>query len=420
VEEDDPAERPACVEPLRRNPVTLHVAQIGFHIDPQGREPARLMEDWPTLIDVAEAAERAGTRVSVVQACSRTETLHRNGVSYHFFAADPRALTAACASGFGPLIRSLKADVFHVHGLCFPADAQILADIAPGVPILLQDHASRPPPIWRQWRRRAWRRGFAVASAISFCATEQSQPFAAAGLLGERTEIYEIPESSSRFTPGDQMEARERTHLTGDPCLLWVGHLDTNKDPLTVLAGISAAARELPRLRLYCCFANAPLLGAVQRRIATDAQLRDRVHLLGRLPHQRIELLMRAADIFVLGSHREGSGYSLIEALACGLPPVVTDIPSFRSLTGTGSVGKLWPCDDPRALCQALLSISRSANSQMRATVRAHFEHGLSFRALGVKLMTVYADVLMRKRSSWTATQQQEVNKAILSSETRL
>ena len=41
----------------------------------------------------------------------------------------------------------------------------------------------------------------------------------------------------------------------------------------------------------------------------------------------RVEELMRAADIFTLGSHREGSGYALTEALACGLPPVVTDIP---------------------------------------------------------------------------------------------
>ena len=62
---------------------------------------------------------------------------------------------------------------------------------------------------------------------------------------------------------------------------------------------------------------------------------------------------MRAADVFVLGSHREGSGYSLIEALACGLPPVVTDIPSFRSLTAAGAVGALWPCGDARALGDA-------------------------------------------------------------------
>ena len=81
---------------------------------------------------------------------------------------------------------------------------------------------------------------------------------------------------------------------------------------------------------------------------------------------------MRAADLFVLGSHREGSGYSLIEALACGLPPVVTDIPSFRSLTGGGAVGKLWPCDDPRALCEAL--VGARFDPATRAAVRAHFD----------------------------------------------
>ncbi len=110
---------------------------------------------------------------------------------------------------------------------------------------------------------------------------------------------------------------------------------------------------------------------------------------------------MRAADIFVLGSHREGSGYSVIEALACGLPPVVTDIPSFRSLTGAGSVGMLWPCDDPRRPVRSACSRLRVASGpEMRAAVRAHFERELSFNALGVKLMAMYEDVLARKRGA--------------------
>lgn len=117
------------------------------------------------------------------------------------------------------------------------------------------------------------------------------------------------------------------------------------------------------------------------------------------MPHGRIELLMRAADIFVLGSHREGSGYSLIEALACGLPPVVTDIPSFRSLTKNGSVGKLWPCGDSRALCQALLTTANCSGAAVRAAVRTHFEAELSSHALGMKLAAMYADVLGRQRA---------------------
>ncbi|MGH9640945.1 MAG: glycosyltransferase family 4 protein [Terriglobales bacterium] len=366
---------------------SLHAIQLGFYNDPAARLPRQLLDAWPTLVDVAQAARQAGIRVSVVQASSHRECLERDGVRYHFLPPG--------RANLGELFRRLDPDIFHVHGLMFPRELLSLAALAPGVPILLQDNANGPPRIWR---RGLWRRGLSVAAGIMFCAVEQARPFAAAGLVSGHTQLYEIPESTSRFSPGDPVEARRVTGLAGEPAVLWVGHLNANKDPITVLGGVSAAARTLPRLQLHCCFGEAPLLEAVQARIAADPELRGRVHLHGRVSHDRVEQLMRAADIFVLGSHREGSGYSLIEALASGLPPVVTDIPSFRSLTGAGAVGMLWPCDDPQALCRALLSIVPRADARMRGAVRAHFERELSFAALGLKLAAMYEDAVGRAR----------------------
>jgi glycosyltransferase involved in cell wall biosynthesis len=376
-------------------PRQLHVAQISFFSDPQGRLPAQLLDAWPTLVDVAEAVCRTGIRVSVVQASGHTEQLVRNGVRYYFlpFGAAPTATRENAV--FRELLHGLAPEVFHVHGLGFPRDVLSLAALAPGVPIILQDHANRPPRIWR---RALWRQGMSVAAAITFCALEQARPFANAGLVHPQTRLYEVPESTTRFTPGDQQEARRATHVSGEPLVLWVGHLNENKDPLTVLEGVRDAARALPGLQLWCCFGTAPLLREVQRRVTTDRVLRGRVHLLGRVSHERVEQLMRAADVFVLGSHQESTGYSLIEALACGLPPVVTDIPSFRSLTGAGAVGRLWPCSDPRALCEALLSVAALVDPAMRASVRVHFERELSFDSLGAKLAAMYAELLERKR----------------------
>jgi glycosyltransferase involved in cell wall biosynthesis len=391
----------------------LHVVQISFFSDPEGRSPLKLLDAWPTLVDVAEAACRSGIRVSVVQASSHSERLVRQGVRYYFLPFGEGQRTYRENAALGELLGSLAPDVFHVHGLGFPRDVLSLASLAPGVPIILQDHANGPPRIWR---RALWRREMSVASGLAFCALEQARPFADAGLVFPKTQLYEVPESTSRFAPGDRQEARRVTNLKGDPAVLWVGHLNANKDPLTVLEGISAAARELPRLQLFCCFGAAPLLRNVQSRIAADPGLRDRVHLLGRVPHERIEQLMRAADLFVLGSHREGSGYSLIEALACGLPPVVTDIPSFRSLTGAGTVGMLWPCDDPHALCDALRSVAAGIDSGMRAAVRAHFDHELSLDSLGLKLAAMYEDVLGRKRGTVAATRRSEEYGAIRTS----
>jgi glycosyltransferase involved in cell wall biosynthesis len=232
-----------------------------------------------------------------------------------------------------------------------------------------------------------------AADGVAFCARGQAEPFLKLRLLQARTKVYEIPESASRFTPGDQAEARLATGLTGDPCVLWVGHLNTNKDPLTVLDGVSLAARHLPGLQLWCCFATAPLLAAARRRIDGDSQLQGRVHLLGRVPHERIESLMRAADLFVLGSHREGCSFSVLEAMACGLPPVVTDIPSFRTLTGDGAAGGHWPCGDAQQLAQLLVQLASQPRAVLRAAARKQFDNELSFAAFGRKLCAAYCDL---------------------------
>jgi glycosyltransferase involved in cell wall biosynthesis len=387
----------------------LHVVQISFFNDPAGRKPAELLEAWPSLVDVANAACRAGVRVTVVQASSHSERLERDGVYYHFLPFGAALPEIRRSAAFGELLRQLAPDVLHVHGLGFLRDIQALAAIAPGIPIVLQDHANRVP---RFWRRASWRRGLSVAAGISFCALQQARPFVAAGLVDSRTKLYGIPESTSRFAPADQTQARSTTGVAGDPAVLWVGNLDANKDPLTILDGISETARALAHLQLYCCFGAAPLLRTVQERIAADPLLRDRVHLLGRVPHARIEQLMRAADVFVLGSHREGSGFSLIEALACGLPPVVTDIPSFRSLTGGGAVGMLWPCDDARAFAAALQSVVARSGGQMRTAVRAHFERELSFDALGLQLARMYQDLLERNASNAISTLPRRADRA--------
>jgi glycosyltransferase involved in cell wall biosynthesis len=373
----------------------LHAVQISFFSDPDGRLPAQLLDTRPTLVDIADAARRSDIRMSVVQASAHSERLTRGGVPYYFLPFGNGRRSFPKNAALGRLLREVHPDILHVHGLCFPRDVLSLATLAPGVPIILQDHANRPP---RLWHRALWRRGMSRAAGIAFCASDQAQPFAAAGLLDSATRVYEIPESTSRFSPGDRQQARRMTGVEGDPAILWVGHLDANKDPLTVLKGISAAARELPHLRLFCCFGTAPLLSEVLDLITADPQLSGRVRLLGRVPHGHIEQLMRAADLFVLGSHREGSGYSLIEALACGLPPVVTDIPSFRSLTGRGAVGKLWACGDPLALCAAIRSVGARTDPDTRALVRAHFDRELSFDSLGRKLAAMYEDVLERRR----------------------
>ena len=374
----------------------LHVAQISFFNDLQDRLPEELLAVWPSVVDIAECASSAGVRVSVIQASRHSRRVLRNGVSYYFLPFGRATPANAISDDFMSLLRELTPDVLHVQGLGFPHDVlSLAATVPPEAPIVLQDHADCVPPLWRRY---LWRRAFAATAAISFCSAAQAQPFAEAGLLSAGTRVYEIPESTSRFTPGDEEAARRELNVEGGPLLAWVGHLDANKDPLTVLEGVSRAVPILAGLHLWCCFGSAPLHEPVRKRIAADPNLRYRVHLLGRLPHQQVERLMQAADLFVLGSHREGSGYSLMEALACGVTPVVTDIPSFRALTGQGAVGELWRAGDADSLCRALLSVVPRLQPGVRSEVRAHFDRELSFEAVGAKFAVMYQDAVERSR----------------------
>lgn len=288
-------------------------------------------------------------------------------------------------------VRSLRPDLVHVHSLSFPRHLLRLRRALPSVPVLVQDHADHPPPAWRRGMTRAALDGVA---AVAFTTRGQAEPFVRSGVLDPAVPVHEVLESSSDFAGGDRDSARAATGLHGDPCLLWLGHLDDNKDPLTILEALAIASAALPAARLWCCWLRGPLLGAVRRRIEGDARLAGRVHLLGTRPHTQVELLLRAADFFVQGSHTEGSGYAVIEALACGTTPIITDIPALRRITGDGAVGSMTPPGDAPAMARALIAASNADKEARRAAARAHFERHLSFDVVGAELRAAYRAVL--------------------------
>jgi glycosyltransferase involved in cell wall biosynthesis len=369
--------------------VTPHVAQVGFLPAPAGLSGAQVLARWPSLADIAEAAASAGTRISVVQAAMHTEHLARNGVDYYF--VDVRGMRSRARSRrIGDVLATLGVDVVHVHGLGFPGESFALSRRLPQIPMLLQDHADRPPRHW--WRRWQWRLRYRTLDGVAFTAPQLAVPFAAAGVLQPSTRLFAIPESSSRFRPGNRARARAQTGMHGYPAVLWVGHLQPGKDPLTALDGVALAAQKLPGLQLWCAYGRAPLMAAVSERIARDPWLAGRVHLLGQLPHARIEMLMQAADLFVSASLGESCGFAALEAMACGTVPVLTDIPSFRALTADARVGRLWHPGNGRALARAL--VAATLDRVPRERVRAHFDATLSFAAVGRRWREAYLELL--------------------------
>jgi glycosyltransferase involved in cell wall biosynthesis len=383
----------------------MHVVQVNPSFDAGLEDPEALLEHYDTLVGWSEALLQAGAaRASVVQAFGRDLELRRNGVEYRFRAdaarpdrrrwARLRRLTAAAAE--------LAPDVAHVNGLVFPrATAGLRGELPPAAALVVQDHSGSPPAGLlgpsTGLRRVAWRGLLRGVDAFLFTALAQARPWRAEGLIGRAQQVHAVIEGSRRLRPLSRGQARRLSGVDGSPALLWVGRLNANKDPLSVLAGFEAAALTAARLTLV--HASDELLPEVRQRVAASAFLRERVRLVGRVPYEGMAAFFSAADFFVLGSHKEGSGYSLIEALACGAVPLVTDIASFRAITGDGAVGALWPPGRSQVLAAALRRLAELDRERLGRSARRHFEERLSWRAVGRRALEVYEAVATRRAS---------------------
>ena len=117
----------------------------------------------------------------------------------------------------------------------------------------------------------------------------------------------------------------------------------------------TAPGAELPRVRALA-----------DRILAPD--LRARVTFRGGVGRAGMRDALQRSDVFVSASRSDGTPTSLLEALACGLYPVLSDIPANREWVGPGAgEGALFPVDDAAALARALERAVRDGEARRRA-----------------------------------------------------
>jgi glycosyltransferase involved in cell wall biosynthesis len=125
--------------------------------------------------------------------------------------------------------------------------------------------------------------------------------------------------------------------------------------------------------------------GGVIRQILQRGGVLDRVTFAGQVSQKDLPRWYHMADLYLSPSHVDGSSVSLMEALACGLPCLVSDIPANREWVQENENGWLFPDGDAEALAAKILTviaqreslpeIGRAArrSAQMRANWRKNF-----------------------------------------------
>jgi glycosyltransferase involved in cell wall biosynthesis len=140
-------------------------------------------------------------------------------------------------------------------------------------------------------------------------------------------------------------------------------------------------------------YQTAELLPELKLLINDEKNNRDAVVLVGEVSHNEMQNWYNSADFIISGSHYEGSGTAICEAMSCGCIPVVTDIPSFRAITGNGECGFLYKAGNEDALHSALIHTMQTDTQQKRNKTLGHFKNELSFEAIAGKIQEVTASL---------------------------
>ncbi|MFZ5920626.1 MAG: glycosyltransferase [Chloroflexota bacterium] len=136
------------------------------------------------------------------------------------------------------------------------------------------------------------------------------------------------------------------------------------------------------------------------RQILQRGGALDQVTFAGQIPQKELPRYYQMADLYISPSHVDGSSVSLMEALACGLPCLVSDIPANREWVRDGENGWLFPDGDAEALADKVMQAIRERRSlpEIGRRARQTAEEKADWPANARKLMDAYNQTIELNR----------------------
>jgi glycosyltransferase involved in cell wall biosynthesis len=290
------------------------------------------------------------------------------------------------------LHRTTRFDLLRVHSLRYMGPAALIARRRYRLAVPIVSHHHHLDPSWLNpvIERRVIEGSERVITVSEF---SRRQLVEALGVNGDRIEV--VPNGiDARFAPGDGRAMRRRHALGDGPVVLFLGGLKPRKNLAMLLEAWREVARERGDARLVV--AGAGPLEAGLRRRAAALGVADRVVFAGRVAEAEKVDCYNAADLFVSPSSLEGFGFTVGEAMSCGLPVVVSDRGALPELVVDGEGGFVCRHDDAGALARRILLLLGDAELRgrfgrfNRQRVDRHFRWARAAR----RVSEIYEDVL--------------------------
>lgn len=164
------------------------------------------------------------------------------------------------------------------------------------------------------------------------------------------------------------------------PVVLYTGRIELNKGSLELLRSVDRVLARFPDVEYVIAGGRHNSIDeqALARELGSNGK-RGKVRLVGHVAWQQLAEWYRRATVFVMPSHYETFGISVIEAMAFGLPVVATKVGGLPEVVADGVTGILVPRGDANALADAVTQLLGDADLRRRmgqagqARVRSDF-----------------------------------------------
>lgn len=299
--------------------------------------------------------ERLG--VSSVLACLPDEPLRRHAEQAGWETQPVSGLLGGCWP-LARLVRARRIAIVHAHSARAHNLGLLVQWLAPGVKLVVSrrvDFHRRSGPL-HAWKYRTSRvaRWLAISRRVRDVLIEDGVPPDRIALVHSGIDAERIasaaPTAEARAALRAECGAGDSDVLVGS-----VGALSPHKDHLTLVRGIAEARRLGAAVRLAIAGEGAER-AALEREIGALG-MADRVRLLGQ--RTDVPALLHAFDLFALASVEEGLGTSVLDAMAAGLPVIVTGAGGLPEMVRDGRNGRVVPPGDPRQLGETIAGLAR-------------------------------------------------------------
>ena len=288
-----------------------------------------------------------------------------------------RAIDPACLRQITAMLRSHRIQVAHSHEFGMAVYGAVAARRA-GARHIITMHGGR---YYAEQRRRRLALRWAARRSDALVAVSRATAADLRATLRLGDEAVRVVLNGIPFRSGSRAAVRSELALRDDELLLVsVGNLYPVKGHAVLLRALGQLRRSgaLDAVPWRLALAGRGEEEARLRALVRDEGLAERVTLLGY--REDVPDILAAADLFVMPSLMEGLPLALVEAMAAGLPVVVSDVGGIPEVAKQGSEAILVPPGDPAGLAEGLATLMRDplARACMGAAARARARRDFS------------------------------------------